>query len=105
MGAGSGLRELLGDHDPEREAGVDGVGADPLGGLDAALGQRAESCLARERHALLEGVERAPGEQVGCVHDVSRVPQLVGERPHSLRQTLDMVVEHDLGHGVLLIDP
>jgi pimeloyl-ACP methyl ester carboxylesterase len=47
-GAGPGLRELLGDHDPEGEAGVDGLGADPVGDGHAALGQRGEPGCARE---------------------------------------------------------
>src|SRR6266545_2956260 len=58
-GAGPRLRELLGDHDPEREASVDGLGADPLGGGQPALGKRAEAGFAREGHALLDRVERA----------------------------------------------
>ncbi len=83
---------------PEGEAGVDGLGADPLGGGHPALGERAEPRFAREGHALLDRVERAPVEQVGRVHGVPRLPQLVGERPHSLGQPLDVVVQHNLGH-------
>ena len=78
-GAGPRLCKLLGDGDPEREAGVDDIGADPLGGGHAALGQRAEASLAREGHALLDGAERAPIEQIGRVHGVPRLSQLVGE--------------------------
>jgi len=32
------------------------------------------------------------------VHGVPRLPQLVRERPDSLRQALDVVVQHDFGH-------
>ena len=32
------------------------------------------------------------------MHGVPRLPQLVGERPHSLGQPLDVVVQHNLGH-------
>src|SRR5436190_514205 len=82
--AGAGLGEPLGDHDPEREAGVDDVGSDPLGGGHPALGQGAEPRFACEGHALLDGLERASVEQVGCKYGVSRLPQLIGERPDSL---------------------
>jgi len=37
-------------------------------------------------------------EEVGRVHGVPRLPQLVGERPHSLGQPLHVVVQQDLGH-------
>jgi hypothetical protein len=36
------LGELLSDHDPEGETGVDGLWLDALGGGDPSLGQRAE---------------------------------------------------------------
>jgi hypothetical protein len=97
-GTGAGLRELLGDRDPEGEAGVDGLGADPVGGGDAALGQRAEPRFTREGHAVLDRVEGAPVEEVGRVHGVACLPQLAGERLHSVGQPLDVVVQHDFGH-------
>ena len=103
-GAGPGLGELLGGHHPEREAGVDDVGTDPLSRGHAALGERAEARFAREGHAVLDGVERAPVEQVGRVHRVPRLSNLLGERPHSVGQPLDMVVQDNLSHSVLLND-
>jgi hypothetical protein len=99
---GPGLRELLGGHDAEREAGVDGVASNTLGGGHPALGQRAEPRFACEGHALLDRVERAPVEEIGRVHGVPRLPQLVGERPDSLGQPLDVVVQHNFGHLRLL---
>ncbi len=47
------LGELLRRHHPEREPGVDDVGADALGGLDAALGELA----------------RPPAQTYGCCPD------------------------------------
>src|SRR4051794_6170314 len=47
-GAGARLRELLRGHHAEREAGIDGAGANPLGGCHSALDQRAEARCARE---------------------------------------------------------
>jgi hypothetical protein len=32
------------------------------------------------------------------MHGVPRLPQLVGERPYSIGQSLDVVVQHNLGH-------
>jgi hypothetical protein len=99
-GAGTGLRELLGDHHPEGEAGVYDVGADSLGGGYAALGEGAKACFAGEGQPLLDRVERAAVEQVGCVDGVPALPQLVGERLHPVGQSLHMVVEQNLGHGI-----
>ena len=96
--AGPRLRELLGGHDPEREPRVDDIGAELLGGGHAALGQGAEARFASERHALLDGVERPPAEQVGGVDGVARLPKLIAERPHAVRQPLDVVIQHNLGH-------
>jgi len=47
---------------------------------------------------LVDRVEAASVEQVGCVHGVPCLPQLVRERPDSLGQALDVVVQHDFGH-------
>ena len=45
------------------------------------------------------GVERSPdGDQMPQMQGVPGVPQLVGERPHSFGQPLDVVVQHDLRH-------
>jgi hypothetical protein len=71
---------------------------DRLGGVQPAIDERAEARFAREGHALLDGVERAPVEQVGRVHRVPGLPQLVGERPHSVGQALDVVIQHNLAH-------
>jgi hypothetical protein len=89
---------LLGGHDPEGETGVNGLAGELVGGGHPALGQRAEASLAREAHAVVDGVECPPVEQVGGVHGVPRLPQLVGERLHSVGQPLDVVVQHDLRH-------
>ncbi len=97
-GAGPGLGELLGGHHPEREAGVDDVGADRLSRGHPALCERSEARFAREGHAVLDRVERAPVEQVGRVHRVPRLPELVGERPHPVGQPLNVVVQDNLGH-------
>jgi len=98
QGAATGLREPLRDRDAEREPGVHDVGADPFGGSHAAVGQRTEARVARERHALLERPEGPPVEQVWGVHGVPRLPQLVGEHPHSVGQPLDVVVQQNLAH-------
>ena len=39
-----------------------------------------------------------PVEQVGSMHVVHRLLQLVSERTHSLGQPLDVVVQHDVAH-------
>jgi hypothetical protein len=96
--AGPGLRELLGGHDAEREAGVDDLGAHPLAGRHAALGQRTEPDVAGEGHPVVDRLERAPVEQVGRVDGVPGLAELVGERLHSLGQPLDVVVQDDFAH-------
>jgi hypothetical protein len=40
-----------------------------------------------------------PSKQVGRVDGVAGPAQLVGERPHSSRQSLDVVVEQNVCHA------
>jgi hypothetical protein len=106
-GALAGLRKLLGDRDAEREAGVDGIVAEVGRDRHSALRERAEALLARERHSLVDGGERAPVEQLGRVDGVAGPTQLVGERLDAVREPLNVVVEHDVRHlpYLRLIDP
>jgi hypothetical protein len=96
--AGSRLRESLRDHDAERDACVDDVGAKLLGGGDAAFAQHLEAGLAREGHAVVQGGERPPVEEVRRVHGVTGSTQLLGEGAHSVGQTLDVVEQDDFAH-------
>ena len=77
-----GLGELLGWHHAEREPGVDEVRRQVLDGCHPTIEEGVEPDGARVRHALVERRERAPVEQVRCVHGVPDLPQLVRERPH-----------------------
>ena len=67
-----------------------------------SLGQRTEPDVAGEGHALVDRVERAPVEQVGRVHGVPGPAEVVGERLHSLGQPLDVVVQDNFAHSLLL---
>jgi hypothetical protein len=89
---------LLRDHHAHREAGVDDLGRDLLCSHEAALDERAEPGFARVGEALLDRRERTPVEQVGRMHGVPGLTQLVGECPHAVGQALDVVVQHDLAH-------
>ena len=97
-GAGTRLRELLRGHHSERDAGVHHLRREGVRRCDAAPAERAEAGLARERHAFLERVERAAVEEIRRVHGVAPLAQLVGERPDTLRQSLNVVEQHDLSH-------
>jgi hypothetical protein len=97
-GPGPGLREPLGDRHAEGEPGVDEPGAEVVGRGGAALPDRVEPRVAGVPEALFDGAERAAVEQVGRVHGVPRLPQVVGERAHAVGQALDVVVEQHLGH-------
>ena len=92
------LRELLRGHHPERDAGVDDVCGKRPGSGDAALAERAEAGLARERHSFLERPEGLPVEEVRRVHGVTALPELLGERADSVGQPLDVVEQHDFAH-------
>src|SRR6202034_1384274 len=48
--------------------------------------------------ALLDGGGPLATEQVGRVHGVPADAQVLGERAHSVGQSLYMVEQHDLGH-------
>ena len=52
------------------------------------------------RDARLDRVEGAPLEQVGRVHGVARLAQLVREDVHALGRTQCVVEEQYLGHRV-----
>lgn len=93
-----GLRELLRRHATEGEARVHRLGRQRVGGPDPALEHFDETDLLRVRDALLDGVEQSAVEQVGCVHRVSRRPQLVGERQDALGQPLRVVEQQYLSH-------
>ena len=93
------LGELLRDHLAEREARVDELGRQVVGGPDAALEDRVEPDFLDEGHALVDRFEGPSVEQVGRVDGVAGGSQLVGERADAGRQPLGVVEEQDLGHG------
>ena len=98
-GAGTGLREPLCRHDPERDAEVDEVGrqaGDDLVGPGVA---RLEALGLDRREALLDRAVGGAVEEVGGVHGVPGPAERVGQGVDAGRQALDVVEEDDLGHA------
>ena len=92
-----GLGELLRGHDAEGEAGVDSVGADP----SAAATPRSPIAPNPLRTNAMPSsivVECAAFEQVGYVHGVPCVPQLVGEGCTPAVSPWTWWYSKDLGH-------
>ena len=102
LGTGTGLGEQLRRHHAEGEPGVDDVVGQALRGQPAALEHRVEADLLRAPDALVEIVERPAFVEVGDVHHAPRGAELVGERPHPVRQPLRVMEEQHLGHPATL---
>src|SRR5580700_8104264 len=93
------LRQLLGREHAEREPGIYQVAWQPLYGPGPARDHLVgKADLPGISHPVLEGGEGPALEQVGRVHGVAGVAQLVGEGDDAGGQSLRMVEEHYLGH-------
>jgi len=77
------LGEPLRWHHPEREAGIDELGRQAIGGESTAFSKGVEAELLGVANALVEGRERLAVVEVGGVNDVSGSSQLVSEREES----------------------
>lgn len=93
-----GLRQLLRRHDAQREAGVDELGGQLVGGPDAAPEDLVEADLPGVADSGIQGVERAAVIAVRRVHGVTGAAQFVGERHDARRESVRVVEQHYFSH-------
>jgi hypothetical protein len=98
--ARTGLRELLRGHDSEREACVDELVRQRLRRSLAARHDLVPADLAGVADARPDRVEGASLEEIGRVHRVARLAQLVREGVQALGRTQCVVEKQYLGHRV-----
>jgi hypothetical protein len=97
-GAGTRLGQHLRRQHPEREADVDDLVRQAVGGESTALDDRAEADLLAVADAVGQRGEGLAVVEIRGVNDVSRSAKLSGERPDAVGQALGVVEQDQLGH-------